>query len=412
MINIIKGSASICSSEAFYVGTDYTYNFGKTLQLSDGKPVKVDLYDLIFLVQIIKQEPFTGSKAEIVHLPSSLFQQAQKNNMVYFNRNDINTEFELELQPMIQYNLIQLQEGPCVKESQIAFDDYARAISSSQIKKGFLSFEDIPSEVPAIYLHSLKASESIQKESDSLTRDPNGDEFHTFSPETKRILIGQTGTQPFNPDDLALFDFKASRDIRDTISKRPIVSATGLTLDLDACGCKLDQMEMLLDQGNLYVMMDRRGLYQRELEDSQVFYHAVLGNFLIGNQKQFDEKEIIATLRNDGVLTIYFPFETISSSPAKKIIDCTVSLDVGFGNMLGICCAPSWGEKPIVFKYVDSKGWQGEIPLEKSFKFVKIDSNSGQVIAWETGPDRRCDESFYDVMDGSMHLDSDVIKFT
>lgn len=74
----------------------------------------------------------------------------------------------------------------------------------------------------------------------------------------------------------------------------------------------------------------------------------------------------------------------INDRPVRATVKC----EVGEGNVLGICCAPTWGVRPIAFTKSVQDGWVGGIPSNVEFKFVILSSN-GQVQQWEQGQNRK-----------------------
>ncbi len=68
------------------------------------------------------------------------------------------------------------------------------------------------------------------------------------------------------------------------------------------------------------------------------------------------------------------------------VIECSTD------KVLGLCHEP-WTEKPVQFTCSSSGGnkWQGQIPVDKEFKFVLVQDNN--IVRWEEGSNRRHDGS-------------------
>jgi HSP20 family molecular chaperone IbpA len=296
------------------------------------------------------------------------------------------------------------------------FDQCVQFISQSG-KKDFYSIVDVPDkDYHTIYLRSLEKIEDPQK-TGSVIRRMEGAELYSFSSETKHIRLGLAGAQSLDPTQLRLFDFTRSRDIMDTIPVTIREDELGLNLQFPCPGCSDSDIEILVDQGDIYIMMDQTKASCKALEDSQFFYHGNLKSLLRNKSKELNEKGISAINLGCGILHVYVPF--ISSSPAKvianniplkKMIDCTVTWDVGLGNTFGACCDPLWEQAPLSFTWTEGNKWKGEIPVGKTFKFVKL--SEGKVPAWEQGGDRIFNEDFYNDLQGStVTLSAENVKF-
>ena len=74
--------------------------------------------------------------------------------------------------------------------------------------------------------------------------------------------------------------------------------------------------------------------------------------------------------------------ETNDQTPS--FVEACINIDVGFGNRLGIREESNWDET--IFFDCTTQGWEGKIPLSKTFKFVLVCSNGD--LLWEKGGNR------------------------
>ena len=92
----------------------------------------------------------------------------------------------------------------------------------------------------------------------------------------------------------------------------------------------------------------------------------------------------------------------------SRPVHATVKCEVGEGNVLGICSAPTWGDKPVAFAKTfqgEWSGWIGKAPTNVEFKFVIINS-SGQVQQWEQGQNRKLSQN-----NGALILTANQVQF-
>jgi HSP20 family molecular chaperone IbpA len=345
-----------------------------------------------------------------------LFEEARIGQNIYFSRNG--TNFELQLDPTIQYKQIAPLESPgglAIKTTTVPFDDYAKNIATSVFRKEFRTFQDVPDNRPVIYLYDLHKFGPREEATICISGT-----FYSFSLDTKRIYLNQTGVHPLNPATLKLFEFELTSEIAGTALAGFHKDSESLTVQVSSSGCSNSDIEILLDQNELYVMMNKTKFLKNPSETQLFFYHKNLCEILRTKEPNIDTSRIAAINYDCGILEIRFPFiknntaEAIvnkNTPPSEKMIHFSVTCDVGFGNMFGVCCHPLWGQAPLSFAWSKGNTWKGEIPIGTAFKCVKI--CQGKVTAWEQGGDRIFNEDFYNDLQGStVALTSEDVKFS
>lgn len=74
---------------------------------------------------------------------------------------------------------------------------------------------------------------------------------------------------------------------------------------------------------------------------------------------------------------------------AAPKIDVAVLRSLGSGQTLAICCDPTWEKQPVAFT-PSEKGWAGQVPVNKLWKFVILENE--KVKSWEQGKNRYCND--------------------
>jgi hypothetical protein len=250
--------------------------------------------DIIYPVAIQTKSSDGISKTEFTELPSSLFEQARTGQKIYFSRNG--SSFALELAPTIQYKQIGPLEslgGPPIKTTAVPFDDYAKSIAASALKREFRTFGDIPNDYFAIYLHNLSKPGNL------------GRTFCSFSPRTTCIHLSQVGVKSLNRDALNLFEFELTNEIAGTIHASVHKEDTkSFTVKLSSIGCLNSNIEILLDQSELYVMMNRTKFLSSPCGNQRFFCQKSLSSKWLN----IDTSRVTAINNTRGILEIRFPF--------------------------------------------------------------------------------------------------------
>jgi hypothetical protein len=265
---------------ANYIGKDEQYQFGKTIRLISGEPLKVHPLDYYCDVEA-GNDP---GNVRFLELPSSLFFQARFGNRAAFVQNE--TLHVLTLNPT-RYR----------RGKWSSFDDRLRnaALEAKDSEAVFRYSKDATEDsylwhrgVPNIYLSST----------------------------TKRLVLGTPGTLPLNFNELKpLPSHTNARVLRCTNNHK------GIYLMLEACG--KPAIDVLLDGNKLMVFIDH-SVQHGELinrcgyELPELRTYVVFSVVLACNEKVIDQQNLLASLDNAGCLHITIPILNRPDRPPSQ----------------------------------------------------------------------------------------------